>query len=83
MEPVCPDCGWRLLDDVYYQVREKKVYPLEVFIDNRKYSMIGKKIQFPELPVYPRSHKIYDEKWAEVHYCPDCEKEFTIIIEEE
>lgn len=75
-DPKC-ECGWRLVDDVFYQVKDKMVYELEYNVET--HSPIPK---FSDLPVYPK----YDSKdniWTETHFCPQCEKEYTYDIPEE
>jgi hypothetical protein len=79
--PVC-ECGWRLVDDVFYQVKEGIVYELEYNVPTRK--PIPK---FSDLKVYPEYTMLDEEKntWVERHFCPKCEKEYDyeIPMEEE
>ncbi len=81
----CPFCKWELEDDVYYQIKDKKVYPLEVAIVDDKenvVSIVPKKV-FEDLKVYPELIES-ETVWKELHHCPQCDLDFEhYLVNEE
>jgi len=78
MNPICPICKWELEDDVYYQIKDEKIYPLEVIID--RVNIVPQKI-FEDKEVFPALICLH-QKWIEIHHCPLCDKDFNHYLKE-
>jgi len=74
--PVC-NCGWRIPNDVYYQIKGGIIYELEFNVSTHAPTP-----KFTNLEVYPKYAPLVgkDGEWIETHYCPTCEREYEYII---
>lgn len=69
-DPKCPICGWNLGEDIYYQIKDNKIYTCNYSIKENKPIPV-----FDDIKVYP----IFLEKedyWEETHYCLLCNQEY-------
>jgi len=72
-DPKCPECSWKIDEDVFYQVYNEEAKHLSVGKDLKPIA------EYSELPIYPQM--IGKElHWEETHCCPKCKKEYVIQV---
>lgn len=74
-DPKCPDCGWKIDEDVYYQISEFENCATHLVLDEELKPIPN----YAQYIVYPIMEEKENE-WIETHCCLNCKKEYIVSI---